>query len=856
MELFNKFKIIEKSLALSFAVLGVLGADSSIAQDKQSEAESDTQVANNNAHRSKRLGDQAFYDGDFIEAIKFYTQYKNDTARVADELALAYEALITSYINVYDHESAALELNKYIVEVGVGVEVLDYFHAEINRIKKAYDKAIPLYLKVLKAARPSNRIYFSTLNGLGLSYEETVDWNQAIIAYRAIEQECPKSSWRQRATKQKIFAMIMAEKFDEVEKLLNNPPKMRKDSDRVDLDLFRIFMLAKKKKFLELDLLYKKIQGEIQVESYSLCYKIDMLIAQSLEENGEHKAAVNYLRDAYTFATNAFERQKALKSLINTYVAIDDKASAVQTAERFLSYYSDSEEVGNIRLQVARLLFRMGKPNDALKEYDRLFNDKKSDNTMRVTASKEAAFICMEQKVFDKASEKLNFVFDNVSTEKEKGEAKYYLAKILYLKENDVGAYNDFIVVADTYKDWREKALFQAMYALDRSENYEKNLIVTGLLMKEFKGNESGIEAQYFRAIALSKVDKSDEALQILLKFINSYPKHTLMPRVLFTVAGLSFKAENHSDCTRFYSELIQTYKDDKIIPNALYKRMFSLFFLGKLEDALKDVETLATNYKDSEYTVHALNWLADHYTNEGEYEKADKTLKRIESFYSENKTVLGRTLLDRATVLLKAGNDKTAAEIADEIIKNYSDQSIYYGALYLRGGIFSNVGEYKKALDAYQKVFELTKDSYLKLAAKGRIGDCNFSLYSKDFDNEFLKTATEMYSYVLAEKDISSDFRIQTLYKIGKCCDLLEFEEKAKSYYKELRADYKSEPSESTLWFVKASNALAELLLKEGTPEAGKQAIAIYRDLIRREIKPIDDYKSEILKIKKKYKL
>lgn len=856
MELFVTSKIIDKSLALSIAGLCSFGFTNLTAQEKGPKSDSEIQAVGKNAHRSKRLGDQAFYDGDFVEAIKFYTQYKKDTARVADELELAYEALITSYINVYDHENASLELNKYIAEVGVGVEVLDYFYAEINRIKKAYDKAIPLYLKVLKVARPSNRIYFSTLNGLGLSYEETNDWNQAIIAYRAIEQECPKSSWRQRATKQKIFAMIMAEKFDDVEKLLNNPPKMRKESDKVDLDLFRIFMLAKKKKFLELDLLYKKIQGEIQVESYSLCYKIDMLIAQSLEENGEHKAAVNYLRDAYTFATNAFERQKALKSLINTYVAIDDKPSAVKTAERFLSYYSDSEEVGNIRLQVARLLFRMGKPNDALKKYDRLFKDKKSDTTLKVTAAKEIAFICMDQKLFDKAKEKLNFVFNNVKTPAEKGEAKYYLAKILYLMKNDIAAYNDFIVVADTYKEWREKALHQAMYALDRSENYEKNLIVTGLLIKEFKDSEAGIEAQYFRAIALSKTNSEADALKVLLQFINKYPKHALMPRVLFTVAGLSFKAENHSDCTRFYSELIRVYKDDAIVPNALYKRMFSLVFLGKFDDALKDIERLATNYKDSEYTLHALNWLADHYTNAGEYSKADLTLKRIESFYSNNKKILSATLLDRASVLLRSGDDKQSATIADEIIKNYADQSIYYEALYLRGGIFSNAGEYKKALEMYQKVFASSKDEYLKVAAKGRIGDCNFSLYSKDFNNEFLEKASEMYSFVLAQKNITRDFRIQTLYKIAKCYELLGFEKKAINFYKELLLDYKSEPSESTLWFVKGANALASIYVKKGTPEAGKQAIIIYRDLIKRGIKPVNDYKSEILKIKKKYKL
>lgn len=809
-----------------------------------------------NAHRSKRLGDQAFYDGDYAEAIKYYKQYKKDTSRVADELALAYEALITSYINAYDSENAIKELNHYIVEVGVSVEILDYFNAEIFRIKKEYDKAIPLYLKVLKVVRPTNHIYFSALNGLGLSYEATNNWDQAIIAYGAIEEQCPKSSWRQRAMKQKIFAMIMANKFDEVEKLLKNPPKMRKDSDKVDMELFRIFMLAKRQKFLELDMLYKKVQGEIQVESYALCYKIDMLIAQLLIDNKQPKAAVNYLRDAYTFATNAFERQKALKTLINVYVAINDNDAAVGVAERFLAYYADSKDVANIRLQLARLLFSMGRVEHALKNYDILFNAPKTPLDIKVTVAKEVAFIRMDQKRFDLAISKLNFVFENGKSSCIKGEAKYYLAKILYLQKNDSAAYTAFIKVANTYKEWREKSLLQALYALDRAGENKHILVVANHLIKEYPKSEAGIEARYFKAIAHSKLGESKIAIDELLRFIDNYPTNKLIPRALFTVAGLSFDAKNYSDCTRFYSELIAMHKNDEIVPNALYKRMFSLYFLGKFDEALNDIETLAKDYKNSKYTLYALNFLADHYVNQKEYEKADKVLQRVANFYKADKSVLSKALLDRATVLLKSGKDKEATEIVEKIINEYSDQDVYVEALYLLGNIYSDKGLYAKAIVSYTKVLETAKDNFLKEAAQGRIGDCNFSLYSAQYKTEYLEKAISMYNDVLKQTDITRNFRLQTLYKIGKCFELLGFEKKAINSYKELMFDYKSDSSESTLWFVKAVNALASIHLKKGTPEGGKAAILLYRELIKYGIQPIDDYKSEIIKIKSKYKL
>jgi tetratricopeptide (TPR) repeat protein len=283
---------------------------------------------------------------------------------------------------------------------------------------------------------------------------------------------------------------------------------------------------------------------------------------------------------------------------------------------------------------------------------------------------------------------------------------------------------------------------------------------------------------------------------------------------------------------------------------------MFSLFFLGKFDEALKDIDTFVSDHKDSEYTLHALNFLADHYVSQKEYAKADATLQRVEEFYKTNKADLSKALLERANILLKSGNDKKATAIVDRIILEFSDQAIYIEALYLQAGIYSNSGNYLKAIEIYTLVSETAKDKFIKTAAHGRIGDCNFSLYSKQYNNEFLEKAIKMYTYVLEQRNITRDFRLQTLYKIGKCFDLLGFEKKAIKSYKELIYDYKSKPCESTLWFVKAANSLATLRLNAGTPEGGKAAIIIYRELIRNDIQPVEDYKTEILNIKRKYKL
>ncbi len=809
----------------------------------------------NNSLRWKRLGDQAFFDGNYVDAIRFYKRYKKDTSRVADELEYAYEALITSYINVFDYHRAEAELKNYIVDVGAGVEKLDYYKAEIFRIKKEYKGAIAFYNKVLKTVRPTNRFYYSTLNGLGLSHEGIQDWENAVSIYEKVEINCPSEKWRIRATKQKLFAMIKAGQFDKVEAILDNPETVQRGVDPVDLDLYRIYIYSKKTKFDKLAALYKQISSKIRIESYPLCYKVDMQVANDLREVKLYEAAIGYLEDAYSFATVASERQDALKTTINTYEAFGDKQSAIQTAERFLNYYSDSEEVPNIRLQMARLLYSIGNVERSLGIYQLIHTDGTADIDIKLTAANESAFIYIEEAMFDAAAEKFKFIFEYSGSEAQKGEAEYSLTNILYIKKEDAKAYKEFIRIADFYRSVRTKCLFKAMYASSRMEDYNSLKYVSQLLIDEVPETEAGIEALFFHALACSELGE-DQALTEFKEFKSKHEDHKYLDHALFKIGNLQFKSKLYREASESFSELIENHKQSTMLANAFYKRAYSYYFTGENKKAVNDVLELANKHRESKFTLHALNWLVDFYLSSGDYKDADGILIKITEYYSSDAEIMATTLLTRSQAALKNGNEKLAALLADEVMTDYAESSAYVDAIFTRANIHSAVSEYTEAIAKYETVFKKSEDQFTKTSARGRIGDCSFSLYSSNFENSHLEKAVEMYTYVLNQTGISADFRFQSLFKIGKCYETLGQIKKAVDKYKELNFDYRSAPSGNHLWFVKASNALASLYLSKGDPESAKSAIKIYRILVSMKIEPITDYKEEIIKIKQKFKL
>ena len=80
-----------------------------------------------------------------------------------------------------------------------------------------------------------------------------------------------------------------------------------------------------------------------------------------------------------------------------------------------------------------------------------------------------------------------------------------------------------------------------------------------------------------------------------------------------------------------------------------------------------------------------------------------------------------------------------------------------------------------------------------------------------------------------------------------------------ALSTYMELILNFEMDENDhhvQALWLVKAALRAVDIYLRKNNPQAAKNAIKIYRKLIKMRIQPVADYKKRIKVIRNKFSL
>ncbi|MDD3119494.1 MAG: tetratricopeptide repeat protein, partial [Victivallales bacterium] len=216
--------------------------------------------------------------------------------------------------------------------------------------------------------------------------------------------------------------------------------------------------------------------------------------------------------------------------------------------------------------------------------------------------------------------------------------------------------------------------------------------------------------------------------------------------------------------------------------------------------------------------------------------------------------------LYDRADIAFRAGNVPQATALLDQLLKKDLDAAAAAKAWFLKGDLDSEGGNYAAAVKSYAACLKNHPGSEMETAACGRLGDCYYSLYTRDKNDAALGQAIEYYHRLVNRKELNEVIRQQTLFKLGQCFEQKKDDGKALEYYKELLFNQKiavaSGRCTRPIWTVKAAYAAIDIYLDRDTPEAAAEAIRIYRILQGLDLNIGEDYLKIMTRIKQKFKL
>lgn len=810
----------------------------------------------------RRLGDKALADGFHDQAVKYYSQYRKAAAGDEELIDDATQCLIAAHVQAARPKDARKELEKLLAK-GSGSVVsprILLYKADVLVLENKIREAKNDYFAALKRILPIDDLYPRVLAGLGYCQIMLKEWDEALKTFSKLQKTGHGTDWAFHALRNKILILLTLKRVDEAREELALFQESGNECSPEQMNLLKFYMLANAGNPEKALSFYNQVKKtKIDTSDIYWFTAISRLAGQLMEKN-DVKSVVAILNDAFARAPTIGDRQEILRLLINTHVKAGNLDEALETGKRFIEYYGETENGYLVRLRMAKLLHKKNKIGEALSYYGEVTKNAKS-NEARVAAAREAAAILVDQKLYEEASKKYDFMFHHAENANERGEGKYGLGEIQFFQGNHEAAAELYLDVAKHFPAWREKAVYQAVITLMKLKEFKDAINLCDLYLKEFPKSKRVDDMKFHRALSTLREGDDKLAGERFAEFLKRSPEHQWAADALLELGNIAFDACEFNEAAERYGELVVQYPQSAAAPFAIYKTVYAKYLNNDEKGAIDAVERLVASYPTSKSTLYALFWLADYYRGLNDFNQAEMILGRIFDLFKNDVNVAAKTFYERAYVCFKAGKTEKALFYLDELTAKYPGSEVYSDGLFLAGDLQSRIGNYDKATTFYQKAAERKPGSTFEAACWGRLGDCYYSIYpKKNFDEKILRQAMDFYEKVLAKKDIPATFKEKSLYSLGKCHEFIGDQKTAAEKFREIIFNYDIEREDGSerepVWMVKAALALIDIYLEKNTPEHAEKAVQVLNSLIEHGVEPLDDYRQRVDVIKKKYHL
>ncbi len=815
-----------------------------------------------NRNRNCQLGDSAFYNGSFEQSVVFYKRYIEDSYGKNQDLKDAMERYIAASIRASMPDEAELMLDEYekkFPQIESVRKVL--YHADIFMLRFKYAEAESLLRETLSNKVITGDLYFQLLSALGFVMLQQEKWFEASEIYGLLEKSGSGTDWEFVGFRQKLYAMIMGGSLSDSSVLLNAELKVANNKDISDLKILSLLLMIQEKRFSDLKKNYASFTATIPKTANPLLFKVNILAAKHFLKIGVPGDAIIFFKDAFDFAPSSYDRKISLRLLINTYVEANMKKAAAATAMKYMEFYQDSPDVTEIKIQCARLFAEQKMNDEAVNIYQSVIKDSRVTPAERISAVRQAiALLSLSGKV-KAATDLLSTIVEKGLTEREQLESKFILGKFYFDQKLYRQAADVFIDVSSKNSQWKDDSMFWTMQSLIKLSEFATALDVAKKIQKESSDPRIAMETDYYQSFILDKLEKYAEAREGYLAFVRNNQDNELSPAALFDAGNISFRLRDFPKAAEIFKDFVKRYPQNQLAANALYKCLYAAYFNGDTEEIARINELLEKKYLDSPFAVAAFFWQVDYLKNSGKLKEADQVLQRIGQLYSDKEEIVPQAIYDRAAIAENLSGSSAAMQLLQEIFEKYPNSKTMADALFLAGNISSANGIYSEAAIYYRKASQLRPGSAIEIASIGRIGDCNYTQYTKTQEAKFLNSAIAEYGKIMAMKNLNQNIRDQTLYKIGKCYEGLNQDDKALEFFTELIYGYKIDKKEGQsklkpVWTVKAAYAAIMIYMRQGTPESAAEAIKIYRHLESMQLETGEDFRKIISNIKSKFKI
>lgn len=263
--------------------------------------------------------------------------------------------------------------------------------------------------------------------------------------------------------------------------------------------------------------------------------------------------------------------------------------------------------------------------------------------------------------------------------------------------------------------------LVQEPGALDNAAEYFDKYV------KVFPNTSSAEMAYYYLGFCYANGKRFTEAKRTFMGFAERYPNSEFTPEAYFYYADACYNLGDFEEAVRGFNTVISKYPTHEKAEEALFTKAWALLEMKRDEEAINALKSVAERYPRGKFAASALFSVADYYYNQQKYEDALALYKNVLAKYPDSDVAvkipdtvkelsetIAYTEYEKAFTIFSQAKEKSDLNLYRQsvagfrkIVDNYPGTESETGAYANMGFAYEELGEYQKAVDAYNFVMK-----------------------------------------------------------------------------------------------------------------------------------------------------
>lgn len=383
------------------------------------------------------------------------------------------------------------------------------------------------------------------------------------------------------------------------------------------------------------------------------------------------------------------------------------------------------------------------------------------------------------------------------------------------------------------------QARFQAALCLARADTLDNALRELTRLRLEFPEHPIAERALLQQAALLVRFLRLEQALGLFDTYLSLYPEGEFVADALTDKGLAAYRLGFFEMALIQFEDILSRFPGHPRAEQAFFMRGWTLYLLENIEEALRVGHEFLEKYPESSYQTDVRFWLGEHAFNRSQFERAKEAFLHLAettadpNIRSKARYLAGRTAMGQSQF-------QSAVEHFTKSLEANRNAPHSVEALFHQGDALTELNRFDDAILVFSQVIQRFPNSTLALAAKGRIGDCHFTLGERQ-DPTRLQQALSFYRLVEESSGAPLNLRFQALYKIGLTLQALGRTEEALSQYILVIHRFQQDrnrldPESAAYYFNRAATSASQLYEQR---QQWRNAIQIYRDIVASGLQP-----------------